>query len=157
MMVVAVLLGGCFLVMLPWAPAFRFKLAAFFAEREDLFLPIGVVILSLGFLLLVVFYEPNRRRFFQVNMKASASPADIQEELLLTHLSLYWKKLFPKESLMTDVFIHRNQKIELIAEIPPLAEQERKLVLEKVEKEMGALLATQLGYQREFLFTWVIK
>lgn len=157
LIVVVVLASGGFLMALPWAPVVRFKLAAFFAEQETFFLLLGSIVVLMGLVLLFGFYWMNRKRFFQVVMKAPEKRIEVEEELVLTSLSIYWKRLFPEEELMTDVLIHRDQKIELIAEIPKLEEETQKVLLEKVEKEIGALLARQLGYEREFFLTVVIK
>lgn len=176
LIVVVVLMSGGFLMALPWAPAARFKLATFFAEQESFFLLLGAVIFFIGLILLIGFYSMNRKRFFQVEMKASekqtlesigkphegsiasfATSSLVAEDLILSILSVYWKALFPREELMTNVFIHRDQKIELIAEIPKLEEETQKVLLEKVEKEIGALLSRQIGYEKDFLLTIVVK
>lgn len=150
LMVAAVLACGCFTMALPWAPQVRFKLAAFL-DRTDLFLPLGLMITFLGFILLVGFYWMNRKRYYQVAMKAK-----IEEDLILKILTAYWKKVFPEHDLTTDVFIHRNQKIEFIVEVPTLQAKEQKSMLNKVEAEVGHLLAEQLGYKREFLLTVIM-
>lgn len=157
LIVVVVFASGGFLITLPWTPVVRFKLAAFFAEQEGFFLLLGAVIILMGFVLLFGFYWMNRKRFFQVVMKVPEKRVEVEEELVLASLSIYWKGLFPEEELMTNVLIHRDQKIELIAEIPKLEEEAQKVLLEKVEKEVGVLLARQLGYEREFFLTVVMK
>lgn len=157
LIVVAVLAAGGFLMALPYAPAVKFKLASFFSERTDLFLPLGAIITFMGLILLIGFYWMNRKRYFQVSMKMPAHRIEAEEELVLKILMSYWKQMFPEEELMTDVFIHTDQKIELIAEIPKLNEANQKKALHKIEEDVGSLLAKQLGYKREFLLTVILK
>jgi hypothetical protein len=152
---IAILCGGGFLAALPLAPKVRFKMAQFFFEKEDLFLPVGLILFSIGLILLVGFYFMYRRQYYQVKLKASVH--DIELALLQATLSVYWKKLFPKQDLSTDVFLHKDQKIELVAEVPSLSPQEHKELLKKVENEVGTLLSKQLGYKREFLLTVLVK
>ncbi len=108
---------GLFFIALPWAPKVRFTCADFIAERDDLFIPLGALLLGVGLILGIGFYFMQRKAYFQVRM----SPAiHVEKALLRTLLEAYWKDRYPEEKLKTDVILHRDQRIELIAELPSL-------------------------------------
>ncbi len=149
--VVAILcIGGC-LIALPWAPHFRFKMAEFFFNRSDLFLPLGSILLGVGLILAVGFYFIYRRQYYQVKLST------VEMALLRSMVGVYWKKIFPDENLAADLIVGKDQKLELVMEVPSLLADEHEKLLEKVEKEVGSLLASQLGYKAEFLITIVMR
>lgn len=150
---VALFFLGGFLIALKWAPSVRFKLSSFFTDRPDLFIPLGAVLLVMGLTLLIGFTLMYRGSYYRLAMRG----AEVDVALLRTAMESYWKTVFPQEELTTEVFLHKDQKIELVAEIPKLPEEERLVLLANVEKEIGDLLARQLGYKREFLITVVVK
>lgn len=152
-----VLVVGCtglFFIALPWAPHVRFTCAAFLAERDDLFMPLGGFILGIAVILGVGFYFMQRKAYFQVRM----SPAiHVEKALLKTLLEAYWKERYPDDKLKTDVVLHRDQRIELVAELPSLKSAEPEKLLADVQLEVGKLMLQQLGYKRDFIFTFELK
>ncbi len=157
LMVCAVLAVGIFFTALPLAPAIRFELASFLMNRPELFLSLGLILIAVGVALAMGLYWLDRKSYFQVSMKGASDPVTVEKELIRSGLASYWKGVFPEEALQTDVIIHRDNKLELVAEIPLLGEEGQKKVLEKMEKEIGLLLERQLGYRREFLLTVIVK
>ena len=154
LLITAVLLCvGGFFFFLPWAPHMRLQLISLFSEREDLFILIGSGFLGLGLILLIGFYFMNRHSYYQLEMKDDKHTAAVEILLLRKSVELYWKRLFPDKDLSTDVLLHHGQKIEVIVELPSMSQEEEQLLLEKAEKEIGALLTNQIGYFKEFLFT----
>jgi uncharacterized protein YneF (UPF0154 family) len=151
--VLALSCTGLFFISLPWAPYLRFKCASFLAERDDLFILFGGFILAIGIILGVVFYFLQRKAYFQVKINPSVH---IEKELIQALLDAYWKKRFPGEKLKTDVALH-DQKLELIAELPSLNSPEPQKLLSEIEREVTQLLVQQLGYKREFSFTFQVK
>lgn len=157
LMVCVVFTIGLFFTALPLAPAIRFELASFLMNRAELFLPLGLIMIAVGVMLAMGLYWLDQKSYFQVSMKGASDPVTVEKELIQSGLNSYWKGVFPEETLQTDVVIHKDNKIELIAELPPLAEELQKKTLDKIEKEIGLLLERQLGYRREFLLTLLVK
>lgn len=146
--------AGLFFIALPWAPHVRFTCASFLAERDDYFVPLGLLLLGVALILGIGFYFMQRKAYFQVRM----SPAiHVEKALLRTLLDNYWKDRFPNEKLKTDVVLHKDRRIELIAELPPINTSEPAKLLADVELEVGKLMLQQLGYKRDFLFTFELK
>lgn len=153
-LVLALACTGLFFIALPWAPQVRFTCAAFLAQREDLFMPLGGLILGVAAILGVGFYFMQRKAYFQVRM----SPAiHVERALLKTLLEAYWKERYPEEKLKTDVVVHRDQKLELVAELPHLKSADPEKLLMDVQLEVGKLMLHQLGYKRDFIFTFELR
>ena len=153
-LVLAVACMGIFFIALPWAPQVRFTCASFIAERDDLFIPLGGLLLGVAVILGVGFYFMQRKAYFQVRM----SPAiHVEKALLQTLLDIYWKERYPQEKLKTDVVLHNDNQIELIAELPTLKSADPEKLLADVQLEVGKLMLQQLGYKRDFTFTFELK
>jgi hypothetical protein len=144
---------GLFFIALPWAPHVRYKWAAFLTQRDDVFIPLGSIILGVGIILGIGFYFMQKRPYFQVRMKP---PVEVEVEVIQGLLETYWKTLFPEQSLKTEAVVLPNQKIEFIAEIPLMSDKKTKKLLQNVEQDVGRLLVRNLGYKKEFLFTFLI-
>lgn len=155
--VVAVIVIGSFLAILPWTPYVRFKIANFLVDRPDLFFPAGVFLCSIGGMLLVGFYTMYRKRFFQVEMKAPQTMTFVEMVVLRSSVEKYCRDAFASKMQLTDFFLHANQKIEMVVQISDVDMVEKKALLEKAEKEIGQLLKRKIGYQEEFLMTVVMK
>lgn len=153
-LVVVIACAGFFFIALPWAPHVRMLCVAFLSQREDYFIPLGGLLLGIALILGIGFYFMQRKAYFQVRM----SPAiHVEKALLRTLLEAYWKDRYPTEKLKTDVVLHPDQRIELIAELPTQESSAPEKLLADVEFEVGKLMYHQLGYKRDFLFTFELK
>ena len=155
--VVGVLCTGSLFLALPYAPHVRVKLANFILEQGELFLPLGILLLSLGVALLIGFYWMYHRQYYKVQMKQPAYKTEIELELLRSSINASLKQLLPKERVTAELLLHPGQKIEVIAEFPRMPEEQHETVLEKLEEEVGKLLASQFRYEKEFFVTVVVK
>ena len=154
LLVVVVCCTGLFLIALPWAPQASQKCAAFFMERSELGIPLGSFLLVVGVILGVGFYFLQRKAYFQITMMP---PTEVDAHVIQGVLDHYWQKNFPGQQLKTEALVHPDQKIELIAEFPLISEAQVPQMLQEIEHEVGLLLASKLGYQKEFLFTFLRK
>jgi len=155
--VAAVIAAGFFFVAFPWAPHVRFKLAFLLTDRPDLFFSIGAMLLTIGLMLLVGFYTMYRKRFFQLSMRAPQRITFVEMIVLRSSVERYCREAFSTQMQLTDLFLHKDQKIEMVVQMPDLNGAERKAILERAEKELGRMLKRQMGYQRDFLLTVVVK
>jgi hypothetical protein len=153
-LVLVVACAGLFFIALPWAPHVRFLCSAFLAQRDDLFIPLGALLLAVAAILGVGFYFLQRRAYFQVGMTTAVH---VEKELIRQLLDVYWKKRYPEEKLKTEIVLHPDQRLELIAELPFVPAAESQKLLKDVEMEVGRLIWQQLGYKRDFLFTFQVK
>jgi hypothetical protein len=153
-LVLVIACAGLFFIALPWAPHVRFLSSNFLAQRDDLFIPLGALLLGVAATLGTGFYFLQRRAYFQVRMSTAVH---VEKELLRSLLEIYWKERYPEEKLSTDIIIHPDQRLEFVAELPYLKASESQQMLKEVELEMGRLILQQLGYKRDFLFTFQLK
>lgn len=153
--VALVLLLGLFFVGLEHVSHLRFAIADFFLQEPMRFSFVGYLILGCGILLLVGFYVMHRGVYYKIKMgkhDALVDPAVVQQ-----YVKIYWDSVFPDKNLSVDVRFSHDQKMELCVEMPLLAPENHKGVLEKVEGDLGKILEKHLGYRREFLLSVLIK
>lgn len=148
---------GFFLVGVGVNPSLSFHVAKFLSERGAAFIYMGCALGGLGLCALFSFYRYARRSYYQVEMLQGGFKTSVELFLIRKNIEVYWKKLFPQAQLATHLFLHSNQKLELVAEMPPLPSKERHFLLERVEKELGAILSEQFAYEQEFLLTVILK
>jgi hypothetical protein len=153
-LVVVVACTGLFFIALPWAPHVRFTCAAFLMERDDFFIPLGGLLLGIALVLGIGFHFLQKKAYFQVKMGPAVH---VERALLRTLLEAYWKERYPDHKLKTDVILHKDQRIELVAELPSLKSAEPEKLLADVELEIGKLMLQQLGYKQDFIFTFELK
>jgi hypothetical protein len=100
------------------------------------------------------FYFLQRKVYFQVRMSTAVH---VEKELLRALLESYWKNRYPEEKLKTNIVLHPDQRLEFVAELPFIQPSESQKMLREVELEVGRLIVQQLGYKRDFLFTFQLK
>ncbi|MBY0528605.1 MAG: hypothetical protein K2P51_00250 [Rhabdochlamydiaceae bacterium] len=144
------LLGGLFLG-LAHAPHFRNEIAQFFLSDTTRLMSIGYVILGVAALLFFGFYAMNRSSFFQVEMHSGRF--DVDPSVIQNYVQCYWNDIFPDYRLDTQIVIRRGKKIEILAEMPEMADEELTELLTQIENELSCLLEHSLGYRSEFLVT----
>jgi hypothetical protein len=155
--VVAILLLGGFLMVLPSAPAIRFRLAQTLTDNSFTLFAWGLLVFTLGFLLLASFYVIDRKQFLQVKMGGVERHTIIEEGLIKDYIENYWSALFPNSPTKCLVIVHPDQKLELIVNLPTMSDQECQAVLKRIEKEVSHLLAHKLGYLNDFILTLTLK
>jgi hypothetical protein len=153
--VLAILAIGGFFIALAKIPHVQFLISELFSENPSLFLPIGIFTMVLGGILMIGLYAMNRKRYYRVRMKFDK--ADVDEAVIHKYVEKYWQEIFPGQKFTTGVLLYPNRKIEVIAEIPDMPEEEQIELLEKVEIELGGIFARNLKYDRDFDLTVILK
>lgn len=153
LVVLLILCIGGFLVILPNSPVVQYRLAEFFSKQTELFLPVGLMITGFGLILLFGFYAMYRQRFFRCQMDRP----DVRVELSLLNdlIGIYWRSRFSDSSLVAEVLVHQDDKLELVVELPPGYPQKHHL--NELEKEVGSLLHRHFGYKKDFIINFIIK
>jgi hypothetical protein len=144
------LLGGLFLG-LSHVPQFRDRIAQFFLSDSESLMSIGYAILGVATLLFSGFYAMHRGSYFQVEM--GSSRLDVDPSVIQNYVQSYWNDIFPEQQLETQILLRRNKKIEILAEMPPMADEELTELLTQIETELSCLLEHILGYRSDFLIT----
>lgn len=150
--VVLFILGvGVFFLLLPGSVAFRLALEQILVNEAAMLAKIGLVITFFGVLLLVGFYVLNRKKYITLRMNGSKTLID--EAIIRDYLSQYWKEVFPHHDIYSEVVLHFPQKLEIIAQLPSMREEDKEHLLLRIQNELSVLLARKLGYEKEFFLT----
>lgn len=147
-------IGVCF-IALAKIPHVKFLISDLLSEKPEVCFSLGIFVLVLGCILLVGLYAMNRKRYYQVSMKGNKTKID--EAIIQKYVENYWQRIFPGQKFSAGVLLHPNRKIEIMAEIPNMPEEEQIELLEKVETELGGILAGNLKYDKEFELTVILK
>lgn len=149
--VMFIIVVGVSFFLLAKLPNFRVVVANRILEDPGFFLKLGSAISLFGLLLLTGFTVLNRKRYLKLKMGCSQTLID--EAIIRDYLKNYWKEVFPKQEVQSDVVLHFPGKLEIIAQLPKMKEKEKETLLTRVQNELGVLLARKLGYEKEFFLT----
>jgi hypothetical protein len=152
---VLVILTGVLFLGLQYAPHMRIVVAEFIAESSLSFSLVGLLILGCGILLMLGFYTMNRGVY--IAMTLGKGQCLIDSALVRGYLEDFWKKKFPGQDLSVEVCVSKDQKLELFVEMPSFSVEEPEAFLAKVEKELCQILKSNLGYERDFQLSLLIK
>lgn len=134
---------GVIFLMIPHSPHLR----EWLSEKPKILVSIGLSVVTAGFLLLIGFFFMYRKRYIQVRM--GCTKTTIEEGVIREYIHKYWQSLFPEETFDLEIRIGRNQTIEIITALPKNIES----LFERIQNELGVLLARKLGYEKDFILT----
>ena len=143
-----ILTVGVLFLVLPYADHFRILLINSLLNDLPLYQILGYALIGASLLLFVGLYMLNRRRFFQIEMEAAF--IEVDKGLIQEMVRGYWKELFPGKDSSVDVVVTGKQTLEVVASLP---EEKEEDFFERVQRELGSLLARQFGYQKPFIVT----
>lgn len=146
-----VILGG-FLLFAAHSPSLQAEIAKWTPQLLN-YAGFGCLIVGIG--LLFGFYALNQGSTYQLQIGAHV--AQIEEAIIQEYVKKFWAEELPTRTISCDVVIHRDQKIEIIAEMPAMSTEQHIELSEKVEQKLAKLLKRKLGYKRDFLFTVLMK
>ncbi|MCI5052541.1 MAG: hypothetical protein MRY21_05330 [Simkaniaceae bacterium] len=150
--VVLLIMGlGLLCIEVPHSPNVRELVLGLLTESQWVFTAFGYGLLGFGTLLLVGFFMMNRRRYYTIQMEHNRLRVD--ESIIKDYVRDYWKAQFQRPDDILDVRVGAKQQLEVIAHLPKVEEQAK--LLERIENELGVLLARRLGYEKDFLLTIV--
>lgn len=143
---------GVMSLLVPFSPGLRFSMTYLLAEQSSIFLWIGSFSVSLGTLFFIGLWRLNKKRYLQIKMQHNQTI--IEEAIIKEYVQSYWKEMFPSIEPAFDIVIHPHQKLELITQnFPSLEEEQKESLFERVQSELGVLLARHLGYEKDFFLT----
>lgn len=134
---------GAVLVFLPLSPKLLFAVTMSLIDRPDAYGKVGLGVLGSSVVLFFGFYMLNRRRFIQYKMKGFSIDPKVAEG----YVRDYWHGLFPGNDV--EVVVRKPRQLEVIAQMPTVEEE----LLERIEKELGSIFSSKLGYNDSFILT----
>jgi len=153
--IVVLFLISIFFLVLANIPQARLLVENIFREKYSLFGLLWYFTFAFSCILFWGLYLLNRRQYYQLRMKFSK--AEVEESLIREYIEKCWKEFYPKQKISSEIFLLHNQKIEILLDASKIPLEEQPLFLESIEKKLGRQLADQLGYEKEFLLTVIVK
>ena len=150
LMIAGIFFCGGFLLAMGAIPELRFQATRVVLNPGIHFSMIGSMLVVFGVILSIVFYSMNRRRFYQVGM------AYIDPNVIRGYIENHLVGTSLDKGMVSDVRVHGNQMIEVIAQMGDLEPEQQKARLAEFEREVGELLNRKLGSRHEFLLTVVV-
>ncbi len=141
------ILLGIISAMLPWSTGIRTSLIQIILENSVVIFLFGFCFLVIGALIVVNILLNARRNYY--HLRASACKVSIEETVIQDYLDNYWKQVFPQSKIASKLFLKKN-KIYLTADLPYVPLTEQKIVLERIQTDLGELFLSYLGYRQPF-------
>ncbi len=146
--VLLVLGAGILLVLSSFLTNIQNLAIHFLLQYPNLLVSVGAFLVLFGLILFSGFYNMYRVRYYKIKM--GASKVLVEEAIIQDYIKGYWQQIFPNELPNLEVVIHPKQTIEIVTK---LQNQASTALFEKIQNELGLLLAKKLGYEKEFILT----
>ena len=145
---------GCFLLSAAASYPLRGQMEMLMQSMLNLVEPksltvLGLIFLGYGLLLFCLLLMGYRKAFLRVSLKGSKVYIDraIVEDYVLD----YFKTLLGAKNPPLEVIFHPQQRLEILTKLPD--SEDKELLIQRIENELGVLLARKLGYKEEFILT----
>lgn len=109
---------------------------------------IGTALVFLALSMLFVAWRLHAKRSLHVTMECDK--ATIERHIIEEYITIYFKKLFPRRDPVEKVILKKNNTIEIVLECAEIPLDEKEALFDKVKLELGAALATKIGYTKPF-------
>lgn len=83
----------------------------------------------------------------------SCNKTIIEEAVIEDYVKRYFSELFPLQEVLSEIIIKGPQNLEVVAHFPDMTEKEKEDLLQRIQNELGVLLARKLGYEKDFFLT----
>lgn len=145
----AFLLLGTLLLVLPWVAHVRTDFVDTLAGNPIAMTLIGISFLAVGALLMV---SHVRHRYHNYHIRTGQYSVTVDSGVLNGYVDAYWRKVFPDQSVTSDVKVH-SDTLHIIANLPPYPFEEQKALLLRIEKDLAELFAQTIDYRKSFLIS----
>lgn len=151
---VTLFVGFCFLtagtLLVSWSDKFyKVFYENYLLHPEDLFYwGLGLFAFNLIYGLNLYFSSKGSC----LSIKMSSGLLEIDKKLLKDLIDLTTKRSFADLNMESEVEIQEDQTLSITAKSDPIDFKKHKMVLKKLEKEIGLELSNTLSYKRPFLF-----
>ena len=140
--------SGIFLFLARYVPVIELAIRSLFFNHLTGLSYCGLVLFFCGVLFLIAIARLSRRRYFLLKMGGVS-----MEDRLLAHFAQESiQKFFPDKSIACEVVARTSGKIEIMANLPFLAEEQREHILTEIERVLVLTLRKQCQYDQSFIF-----
>lgn len=139
--------GGIFIFLVRFVPAIELSLRSLILHHLAGLSYCGLALLFCGVLFLTALARLSRRRYFLLKMGG----VSVEDRLLAHFAEESLQKFFPDQAVACEVLSRAHGKIEIMANIPYLAEKRRDHILSEIERILILTLRKQCQYERDFI------
>lgn len=138
---------GTVLLLAPQVEAVQQRIVAFIQKNTLATGLFGAASLLAGGALLIYTLLSSRHNYYR--LKGGARQVYIDENLIRQYLATYWENLLPGHETPCSISV-QNNTIHVSADLPRVALERQKTLLEQIEADLTELFAKNLGYQKEY-------
>jgi hypothetical protein len=129
----------------------RSNLCDLMLSTPGIFLVISLVLLVLGFFFLAGFYFLYNRKRMRLKMKSF--PCEMDIVVIEKYLSQFFKSNFPYRSFRLDVLGLPRGRLEIVAYLHDLKQEEKNILLNLCQNDLAEFLKEKFGYEKPFFIS----
>jgi hypothetical protein len=141
------ILLGIIGAMIPWFPAIRTEVITLILEHSITIFLFGFSFIAIGCALVINILLSVRKDYY--HFKVGNHPVQVDENLIQSYLTNYWKELFPENEIPNRLVLKKN-KIHVIADLPYMQRPQQEVILERIKNDLRELFGDMLGYRHQF-------
>lgn len=141
---------GILCALIAWFPQMKNDILQLLDESSWLVFFAGLAFILIGGAILFNLFIHSRVRTYVI--RSGKNAVEVDQALIEETLNLYWRQLFPRYSIPSQVKIQDNQ-VYITADFPLIAEEEQSSFIKSIEENVGSLLSRTLGYRNDFFLT----
>lgn len=137
---------GLFSIILPWS-SFLQQAATDLIVNHTLILSlfgIGLALMGISIAVYAILNISRRYAYIKIGERS----VSLDETLIKQYLQDYWTKKLPNVQVPFYLSIRKNS-IQIVADLPPMAEEVQDSFLEKIQNDFSDLFDKRLGYPNE--------
>lgn len=147
--------GALFFFSLSYSNGLRQEVVSLILDHSLLLRFIGLGALLFALFLIYTYRRIRGKKFYQI--KWGDNKALVDKIIIEEYVQDYWKESFPDEPELPEVTIRAKNRLEIMARLPKVSEDDEEGLLSRVENELGVLLARHLGYEDDLYLTLIEK
>jgi hypothetical protein len=144
------ILGACGIAV-SQSPFLRSAAAALLADHPWALLLLCCALLATGAALAWRTQSGATSRDYY-RLHVSGNPVTVDKKAIDTHLSLYWRQLFPNKTITHQLIIAKNC-LDITVDLPDIDRELQAPCLERIQADLRRQLSKFIGYQGDFTLT----
>jgi hypothetical protein len=140
---------GLYSIALSWSPSLKDMTKRFIEENSLILSLFGLGLLLIGLSVIINAIFSSRRHYAYIKTGKHAVLMD--ESLIEQYLNAYWKEHFPLTQIPFFLTIKKHS-IQIEADLPYMAEPEKQIFLERINKDFSDIFGKVMGYPNEVHF-----
>ncbi len=145
---------GLFLLSLKWVSSLTTRLCEILMYKPEVFFVFGLVFIFLAIVFFGIFYSIHHHKYFTIKVRPFF--CDIDSQIIGKYVKKCFEKVFKERHIDVEIYPN-NEKLEIIAFLPPKNEFEDIAVIEKAKEALKDVLKKNFAYEKEFLLTLKFK